>query len=388
MLNELCNSRGMSIQTHSRTSETTIIGGGIVGLSVALGLLKKGHRVTVLDGKDSDQRASLGNFGLVWLQGKGADYLAYADWACKAVDKWATFAEDLHDLSGIDPALDQSGGYEIFTELDEYDEYCTAVRRQQDYLGNRFSHEVYDGAALRRRFPGIGPKVVGATYSKMDGHANPLATLRALRKAVRKLGATVINNWVVQAIAAQPGGGFTLTSADGAQRGATRLILCAGLGAARFTRALGFTTRIRPQRGEVMITERLGEAFPLISSTIRQVNEGGLQIGGTAEDVGEDDGQTHAKMSWLAQHAVDVWPALTSVRVIRAWGALRVMTPDSYPVYARSTTFPEAYLITCHSGVSLASLHASDLCDWLDDTTDAPNLEAFDERRFSIPAPR
>ena len=50
--------------------EITIIGGGVVGLSIAVGLLQSGHKVVVLDGKDNDARASYGNFGLIWGQGQ------------------------------------------------------------------------------------------------------------------------------------------------------------------------------------------------------------------------------------------------------------------------------------------------------------------------------
>ncbi|MBT6009326.1 MAG: FAD-binding oxidoreductase, partial [Rhodobacterales bacterium] len=52
------------------------------------------------------------------------------------------------------------------------------------------------------------------------------------------------------------------------------------------------------------------------------------------------------------------------------------------PVYAQSEEYPGAYLITCHSGVTLASLHASILSDWIENNVRAPNLEAFNENRF------
>ena len=147
---------------------------------------------------------------------------------------------------------------------------------------------------------------------------------------------------------------------------------------------LAFKTNIRPEKGELLITEKLGSELPFLSSTIRQVDEGGVQIGGTNADVGMSDSETLSDMVDLARHAVDVYPALSNVRVLRAWGALRVMTPDGYPVYAQSEECPGAYLITCHSGVTLASLHASILSDWIDDNIKTPNLEAFDEARFKI----
>ncbi len=65
-------------QTSSHNYDTIIVGGGLVGAAVACGIAARGARVAVLDGGDRDFRASRGNFGLVWVQGKGADFAAYA----------------------------------------------------------------------------------------------------------------------------------------------------------------------------------------------------------------------------------------------------------------------------------------------------------------------
>ena len=59
-----------------KEADFAIIGGGIVGLSVAHGLLKQGASVLCIDGTDTDFRASRGNFGLVWVQGKGIKSLS------------------------------------------------------------------------------------------------------------------------------------------------------------------------------------------------------------------------------------------------------------------------------------------------------------------------
>ena len=365
-------------------SEITIVGGGVVGLSVAMGLLQAGRRVCVLDGADNDARASQGNFGLVWGQGKGWDYGPYAKWTGEALRAWPEFAAKLSDLSGIDVALDQSGGYEFFTDVDEMTEFAAMLAAQQTHLGNTFSHEVLSTGDLQKQIDGIGPDVVGATFSQQDGHVNPLRFLRALRLSVQALGGTIKTNAQVASIDPVTGVGFDLTLANGERLGAGKVLLCAGLGARTLAADLGFQSKIRPQRGELLITEKLGVRLPFISSTIRQVDEGGVQIGGTKADVGMDDSETLDVMAGLARHAVQVFPALADVRVVRAWGALRVMSPDGYPVYARSKEHPDAYLVTCHSGVTLASLHVSVLSDWIENTSAAPDLEAFDEDRFTL----
>lgn len=367
----------------SCASDITIIGGGIVGLSTALGLLQAGRRVTVFDGADIDFRASQGNFGLVWLQGKGAEFAPYARWTRDAVTAWPQFAEQLQDLTGDDVALDQTGGFEFFTDPTEFADFATALGQQQAVLGDRFTHEIICGDDLRRSYPEIGPDVVGASFCALDGHVNPLRLLRALRNAVVSSGGRLVTDVQVSDIAAT-GGSFDLTFQDGARLGAERVVLCAGLGNALLAEKLGFVTHIRPQRGELLITEKLADRLPFLSSTIRQVDEGGVQIGGTKADAGPDDSETLDVMVGLARHAVKVLPALAGVRVVRAWGALRVMSPDGYPVYARSPRHPGAYLVTCHSGVTLAPLHASVLADWIDGTSHTPDLEAFDENRFAL----
>ena len=62
-------------------------------------------------------------------------------------------------------------------------------------------------------------------------------------------------------------------------------------------------------------------------------------------------------MSRIAARAVRMFPHLERARIVRAWGALRVMTPDSYPIYAQSQRCPGAFVAVCHSGVTLAAAH-------------------------------
>ena len=62
-------------------ADVVVIGGGLVGSAVAYGLAREGAHVTVLDEDDGGLRASRGNFGLVWIQGKGYGLSPYARWS-------------------------------------------------------------------------------------------------------------------------------------------------------------------------------------------------------------------------------------------------------------------------------------------------------------------
>ncbi|MDN3685449.1 hypothetical protein QW180_25285 [Vibrio sinaloensis] len=79
------------------------------------------------------------------------------------------------------------------------------------------------------------------------------------------------------------------------------------------------------------------------------------------------------------------------MRFIRFWrrqnwsvagGAIRIISPDGLPIYQQSKTNSGAYLISCHSGITLAAAHSYLLPAWLEEAADAPTLELFSEDRF------
>ena len=160
-------------------TDYSIIGGGVVGLSVAWGLLKRGRTVTVLDGDDGAFRASRGNFGLVWVQSKGMKQPRYARWSQQSAAIWAEFAEELGRQSPGEPYRWSKRAGTICTSPRRRSQ--ATVEKYEDLkakLGGDYPYEVLGHNALRKEEPHIGPKVVGAILHHQDGHANPLKLLR------------------------------------------------------------------------------------------------------------------------------------------------------------------------------------------------------------------
>lgn len=362
-------------------ADYAIIGGGIVGLSVAWGLQRRGVRVVVLDGSDGDFRASRGNFGLIWVQGKGLRNPGYATWTRGAAGLWGAFSTELAEGTGRDLWLRQDGGYELFFDEEELSTMTVAYDGLRSRLGGDYPFEVLQGAALRREEPAIGPRVVGAILHPEDGHTSPLTLLRALADDLRRLGGRVLTGRQVTRVDRPDA--FRVACADGTVVEAAKVVLAAGLGAAALGPMLGFQAPVRPQRGQVLITEKLPRLLSRPTVDLRQVEEGGIQIGATNEEAGFDDRVTQPAMARLAARAVDTIPALAKAQLVRSWAALRVMTPDGLPIYQESAAMPGAFLVTCHSGITLAAAHALRLPDWLEGRADAPDLSAFSEARFS-----
>ncbi|MGR3759216.1 NAD(P)/FAD-dependent oxidoreductase [Roseobacteraceae bacterium NS-SX3] len=363
-------------------ADYAIIGGGVVGLSVAWGLLKRGKRVVVLDGGDGDFRASRGNFGLVWVQSKGMNQPRYASWSQQSAAAWAGFAGELADGTGQGIGLEQKGGYDLHFSEETLQATVEKYEILKAKLGGNYPYEVLGRNAIAREEPHIGPKVVGAILHHQDGHANPLRLLMALAADVRRLGGKVLTGKTVTG--AEKPRAFRVLCSDGTTVEAGKLVLAAGLGAAELGPKLGFRAPVRPQRGQVLITEKLPKIINRPSLIARQVDEGGIQIGATNEEVGFDDRVTQPGLSGLAAEAIAAYPVLAKAQLVRSWGALRVLSPDGLPVYQESGVLPGAYLVTCHSGITLAAAHARFLPDWLEGTDAAPDLEVFSEDRFAV----
>lgn len=362
-------------------SEYAIIGGGIVGLSVAHGLLTLGRRVAVYDQGDDGIRASRGNFGLIWVQGKGLNLPAYSLWTRRSAAAWREFADELEQQSGADLSLQQEGGFRYSLDEEDLAQQAEHYRWLSGQTGDDYPFEVLGHNALRREEPNIGPGVVGATLHHEDGHVNPLALLRSLAVLVRQNGGRITHSVTIDNITLGQDG-FTLYTRNGELARAQQVVLCSGIGSAALGPALGFKAPVRAQRGQVLITEKTAPLMRRPSDVIRQVNQGGVQIGASAEEVGRDDRDSLAITARLAAEAQQLFPALANVNIVRSWAALRIMSPDGLPIYQQSKTHPGAYFVTCHSGVTLAAAHAKLLPLWITGDAAAPDLTCFGEDRF------
>jgi glycine/D-amino acid oxidase-like deaminating enzyme len=120
-------------------------------------------------------------------------------------------------------------------------------------------------------------------------------------------------------------------------------------------------------------------------SGLRQTREGTVMIGATHDEVGFDTSTTCAAAAALSANAIRRIPALSEATLVRQWAGLRILTPDSYPVYAESQSHPGAFVALCHSGVTLAAAHAALLADAIAVGRLPPSLDVFHQRRFDVP---
>lgn len=364
-------------------SDFIIIGGGLVGAAVSHGLIKAGASVTILDEGDTAFRASRGNFGLVWVQSKGDGMHEYAAWSRKSSDLWPEFAVSLGEETGINVGHHRPGGIELCLDEKEYKAYENSINRMHNQPGvGDNDRRMIDGDEVRRMEPNVGPEVIGASFCPHDGIVNPLHALRALHQIVTKAGADYRPDHRVERILPD-GGGFRVITSQGAFSGG-KVVLAAGNGNRRLGPDVGLDIPTGPERGHIIVTERTRPLFNHVLGQIRQTDEGTVMLGATKEDVGFDTGFNLAMATEVAARAVRKVPALKELRMIRSWSALRIMSPDGFPVYLESAEHPGAFVVTCHSGVTLAAAHAMELAPQLLEPGFNDHFAAFSPRRFDV----
>src|SRR5262245_20973169 len=118
-----------------RDYDVAVVGGGLVGSSVGLGLVRLGQRVVVLDEGDAVARASRANFALVWVQSKGLGLSEYAAWTIRSSDAWSGFAAGLKVETGLDVAFERPGGFHLALSEAELETRAQSLKRLHNQTG-------------------------------------------------------------------------------------------------------------------------------------------------------------------------------------------------------------------------------------------------------------
>jgi hydrogen cyanide synthase HcnC len=369
---------------NAQVFDVAVIGGGLVGSSIAYGLRGSVGSIAVLDEGDVALRASRGNFGLVWLQSKGYGMGAYSRWTLGSTRLWPRLAAQLMDETGIDIALEQKGGLTPLMGDYEVEARLAWVEKLMSQPGvEPYEWKLLDHHQAASLVPGLGKDVTGAIWTPHDGIVNPLKLLRAFHTVFKRSGVNYLPHHGVTEIR-KVDGVFQLDTPKGSIA-ARKIVLASGLRNGELGAQVGLNLPMAPQRGQIIVLERTRRLLDTPMVTLRQNDEGSWLVGDSQEDAGyADQVTTLPVLATLADRAVRTLPALKEVRAVRAWSALRVRAQDGFPVYEQSTRQPGAFIVTCHSGVTLAATHAAKLAPMIAAGALTPELDTFSTRRFHV----
>jgi glycine/D-amino acid oxidase-like deaminating enzyme len=374
----------MKLEAARTNFDVAVIGGGLVGSALSFGLARAGQRVALLDEGDAAVRASRANFALVWVQSKGLGLPAYAGWSIRSSNAWGEFAALLKSETGLDVRFERPGGFHLALSEAELERRALQLKRLHNQPGIvSYETEIVDRKRLELSLSGLGRDVVGGSFCPLDGHCNSLRLYRALHTALFNRGVRYLASHRVEDIIYKAGE-FALRTAE-LELHAGKIVIAAGNASMQLAPLVGLVAPMKPNRGQIIVTERVQPFLRHPIVTLRQTDEGTIMIGDSQLDGIDPDEVTMPVIGVMAARAIRMFPILARLNVVRTWSGIRVMTHDGFPIYDQSETCPGAFVVCCHSGVTLAANHAFTLAAMISKgRLDADSVGAFSARRFDV----
>jgi glycine oxidase len=367
-----------------------VIGGGVIGLSVAWRAAQRGLAVTVAD-PDPGKGASYAAAGMITPVSEAA----YAErelyrLGVAAQQQYAAFTAELTGATGLPTGYRQSGTLQVAWDSDDL-----AVLGEYRDLQESFGVTVQPltGRECRAAEPLLCPSVRGGLLAPDDASVDPRLLTSALLMAATGAGVRLIRSAAVEVtVTAGRAGGAVL--ADGTELRADWVVLAAGW---RSGSVAGLPPEavppVRPVKGQILRLRPgpggpvLGGPGPggsapggppgLLTRTVRGIVQGSsvylvpresgeLVVGATQEEMGSDTRVTAGGVWELLRDARAIVPGITELELAEAVAGLRPGTPDNAPVLGPSC-LPGLVLATGHfrAGVLLAPVTADLISGYL-----------------------
>ena len=360
-----------SIDRRPDDTDVLVVGGGIVGCSVAYYLAREGVAVTLIERHDFGGEASGANAGSIHLQLPSPLFRTAAPavaariasalipFSLAARDSWRDLARDLD--GGFE--LRFAGGLTVAETASELEMLRTkATLERQAGLEVR----IVEGRELRELAPYLSDAVRAAAYCPLEGKANPLRALEAILRGARRSGAEIRTRTALLGMARRRGGFVAAT--DRGEIRCRRIVNAAGAWAPTVGAMAGLAVSGVVQPQHMNVTEI---APPILAHlvqhvlrrlTLKQVENGTVVIGGgwrAAADRRPRCARVVAdSVAGNLAVATRIVPAVGALRLVRAWAGQSLMT-DGNAIIGETRDLPGFFnAIPANSGFTTGPLTA------------------------------
>ncbi|MFN7961915.1 MAG: FAD-dependent oxidoreductase [Thermoanaerobaculia bacterium] len=410
-------------------AEVLILGGGVIGLSCAVSLLRRGTRVTVLEKATVGAGSSWANCGLITPS--HAPPLAQPGMVAKALGSMFRRDSPFYVRPRLDPALARFG-LDFFRRCNPRDvarglaAKAALLNLSRQLLGELIEREGLDcefaaagllmvyqteaglaesrafdsalaehgieiqavaGSELRRLEPALCEGLAGGRFFPIDAHLRPDRLVVELARRVREQGGEIEEGCEVHSIAAAADG-LEVATSKGLRRGRYG-ILALGSWSPRFSQQLGLRIPIQPGKGYTITVAR-PEAAPRIPLLFEEHKvavtpwASQIRVGSTMEFAGYDTRLNRVRLEALWRGAQVYLPGLVPQNAREEWYGWRPMTPDDLPLLGPAPKIPGLYLAAGHNmlGVSLSTATGEILAAQILGETPPLDLTPFSPTRF------
>jgi glycine oxidase len=348
-----------------------VIGGGIVGCSVAHALADHGAEVQLIDMRGPGLGATQASAGMLAPYIEGHDE-ALRRLTVQSLSLYDRFIARLVTESGAPCEYARTGSLQVArTETGAQALDADAAR----LLSEGVACSLLDGDGVRALEPALATEIVRGLLIPSHGYVNVANLMTLLEQSLERRGVQVL---VDKALAIEPAGDGLRVVTRAANVHASRVVIAAGSWSGQIAVAEAPFIPVRPVRGQVVEL-----AFASASPVSRIVwsedcylvprQPDSLIVGATMEEVGFDETVTQDAIDRLVEGARTVIPSARTATIVGTRAGLRPAGIDELPLVGWSSTMPGVCVATGHfrNGVLLAPLTARLVADALFETPDA-----------------
>jgi glycine oxidase len=364
----------------TQTTDVAIIGGGVIGCSIAYQLSKEGVECTVFEkGRFASgaSGATAGIVGPIWY----VDHTIkpYFELGMRSLKMFPTLTAELKE-AGVDPEFQQNGVIQVAL-TDELNDLLHENLVWQGELG--IGVRWIDRDELLEREPEIAPAAQGGVLSPKEGSIRGKAFVDALVNAASRLGTSCLEGVEVTGLEADGDkviGVRTLTETYHSNH----TILAAGPWTGLAKRWLPQSIPVRPVKGQRILLRKPGFLPKGPVQAIVPQLDGCVIAAETRDENIFDQVVTADGVAQMVSNAQDVFPVLKDAEFVSATAGVRPGSPDGMPILGPVPGWDGLSIASGHDhvGIILSPATGELIADYVV-TGDGSKLKPFSITRFS-----
>lgn len=370
-------------------SDVLIIGAGVIGLSIARELRKKGiSKITVLERGEIGRESSYAAAGMLAPNAETEKIDDFYHFCNQSNQLYPRFSEELLDETGIDIELERSGTFYLALRDTDVEE----IRRRYEWQKNAgLNVELLSAAEIRQAEPFVSPDVRGGLFFPGDWQVENRRLIAALTKYAELHGINLVTGAEVKNLLKTDEkivGAETISD----KYFAGKIILTTGAWTSLIAVPDLKLPPVKPVRGQILSYKTVKRLFFHVIYSPRGYLvprlDGKIVAGATVEDAGFDNRTTEAGINYICENSAEIAPNLANLEISDKWSGLRPLAADGLPVLG---SFPQAknlYIATAHyrNGILLTPLTAQLTAEEMTGESSSRYLEIFSPNRFQLTA--
>jgi glycine oxidase len=366
-------------------NKVLIIGGGVIGLSIARQLKKKGvSDITILEKAELGKESSYAAGGMLAPHAETDKFDDFFYFCRESLNLYSDFAEELFSETGVDIELDKEGT--LYLAFNEHDVREIRERFEwQKHAGLEVEH--LSAIEIHKLEPFASPDVMEGLFFPNDWQVENRKLLLALQKFCELNEIKVIENTEITRLLFEDG------KLKGAESGATRffadtVVLATGAWTSLIKTESFSLPKVKPIRGQMVAFQTAKRLFSKVIYSPRGYliprQDGRIIAGSTTEDVGFDKAVTDLGLDIIREKVLEIAPGLVNLEIKESWAGLRPFATDGFPFLGE---LAENLLIaTAHyrNGILLAPITAKIMAEKVVNNRDSRYFEVFRPNRLQV----